>query len=356
MDDVLDFVPPALDRLEELELVPGRSCVDQIEENLSGGMDVVTDYSGTLQAENVAHWIFAGLRLRGRNIGQLTVHRSCDIDKACQKIAMATKWHPESPECREPCVMTDMRHRQNEFHVKIKALRLETRQRLGKKVAMKVKCRESQLFMAKVKEEIKKLPQEFFTSYESRGWCLRDRDWCVAAVADGGKTAPPPMGCHIAGVTCIGWSSRGARWGFLDNSFDEYLVYLIERLVMMWWEKYFVLECTKLFDYLFGLVIFFRGTHYVIVIDFCVSHTGISAGRHRRYVVCIRKLALSILDGLGNARELKATFVKLACSETIMSGTDFYCAPQNHCADQLEKMAQAFIFQFHILRINKHCL
>ena len=103
----------------------------------------------------------------------------------------------------------------------------------------------------------------------------------------------------------------------------------------------FVVECTTLFDYIFGLRIFFRHTHWLIVLDFSVHHTGVATTRHRRYVLAIRKSGRRLLNNVNRVFGMKREFIKLCCSICIMDGADYWCGSDSYCAARTSAMAQA---------------
>ena len=79
------------------------------------------------------------------------------------------------------------------------------------------------------------------------GYCNTHDDYCAITVEDSFEPLEVEgTRMHASGVTCIDWSSRGAGWGFLGDSFDAFVVFFIERLTG---EKDMILiECTELFD------------------------------------------------------------------------------------------------------------
>ena len=87
---------------------------------------------------------------------------------------------------------------------------------------------------------------------------------------------------EIGGTTCVGWSSMGSNWGWLDDAGGPGLVYL------HWARSYgpdmFMHECTRHFDHKVARRIL-GGEMHVSVMQHSPSDWGLPVARGRQYMV-----------------------------------------------------------------------
>ena len=129
---------------------------------------------------------------------------------------------------------------------------------------------------------------------------------------------------HASGVTCIDWSSRGAGWGFLGDSFDAFVVFLIERLMEE--EDLIFIECTELFDWL-GFIEMFLAFYVVHIFKFLPRHCGVPVHRLRVYLALFKTSTITMTSSvlpLDDGAFFKANFSET----TLMSGSDMLRAPR----------------------------
>ncbi len=91
---------------------------------------------------------------------------------------------------------------------------------------------------------------------------------------------------EVGGSTCVGWSTMGSSWGWLDDAGGPCLVYLF--WVKNYGPDYFVHECTSKFDYAVACRILGDEMH-LAAMSLSPVDWGVPVERRRQYLVAQSK-------------------------------------------------------------------
>lgn len=266
MEDYCKALPPA-----DLE-----SLLNKLE---SQGLHVITDYSGSGQAEHACQRLRDLARDSGR---QPRVHcaRASDINPDCRKVLQAFNE-------KDMCVMGDIISRQSaRFQKRLHAITVKGRAQLQSPSSVddteKVAQKEEQIrkmWLASVARLIHATP----CSPEDKAWCDEHEQRCAVV--------PPAsdddcLSIRIAGISCLDWSSRGSRRKTIGTGALAWASFLRET----WWSEpdMVLLECTR--SYRHADLDAVMGSKYSLTfLVFSPTQVGVPSERYRKYMVMIKK-------------------------------------------------------------------
>ena len=250
---------------------------------------VNTCYSGMGCAETATLAVQKGLAQRGISC-EVKYHSACDSQQLCAKAASAHKAEHDH-------FFTNVWDRapagvQERLQAKARTLRKAVEQRQ----AALIKDGVSRPFIASWRRRTVIKLGEKFVDYacgilSKCPWHANTTSYCSKHDA---QCRPVPQRSsnecilvEIGGSTCVGWSSMGSNWGWLDDAGGPCLVYLY------WVKSYgpdmFMHECTRHFDHKVARRILGDEMH-VSVMQHSPSDWGLPVARGRQYMVGASKL------------------------------------------------------------------
>ncbi len=245
-------------------------------------------YSGMLCAETAAMAVQRGLAKRGI-MCQIRYHSACDIKPLCHKAMSSHKaehdHHFTNVWDRVPANV------QTRLQTKARSLRDAITQRLS---SMRETGLRKEFIVSTRRQLVLNLGRKFVDyAYQ----ILSETPWpadsaCHCSKHDT-KCCPVPMRSHtgdllveVGGSTCVGWSTMGRSWGWLDDAGGPCLVYLF--WVRNYEPDFFVHECTSKFDYAVAHRILGDKMHLAAMQTSPVDW-GIPVERRRQYLVAQSK-------------------------------------------------------------------
>ena len=243
-------------------------------EKLSSGILLWTDYSGTGQPEFALQRLCELAEEHGAH-PRMRCARASDISPCCRKVLLAF-------DDADMCVLGDLVARQGKaFCKKVISLTAVARSRADTKAA---RIR----WLKNIASLIASSPPKS----EATAYCYRHDRRCptVPPVPDGAASAAGDAGAAsdvravIAGISCIDWSSRGAKGKTTGKGAGPWASFLRELYHSE--PDVIILECTR--NYRDDDLLYVLGSKYSLhVIVFSPTEVGIPSQRFRKYMVLL---------------------------------------------------------------------
>ena len=207
--------------LGQAELLDDR-YMDTLVSNLAEGVVLTSSFSGLGSDALVAHMIeerAAASGIGGALLAGSHVHAACDISEACQQVLLC-----HTGKHKPKHVFTDIVQLIPEKDRVAMQCALDQHRSKVEDAVASVAPGSSAEYRKTLRKEVVDSESEVFFSFAARlarrwKFCRDDKAWCVACSAFC-RRWPASGGLHIeiAGTICVGHSSMGAQWGWLDNA------------------------------------------------------------------------------------------------------------------------------------------
>ena len=323
-------------RLEVMTILE-RICADlepaqraSVAAKFSPGIQLLTDYSGTGQAEQVFQRLFGACG--GEQPGlKLDCARASDI-KHQARLAISSMSHPPS------CILGDLvRRQERNFRKQLRKLTTKCQAMMNppsqscpdtpaRQGSRKAKARLAWL------NGVKKLIEET-ERCATMGHCYRHCKKCPAVP---GLPGQDWLRVVIAGISCLDWSSRGKRGQTLGAGALAWASFVAE----IWRSRpdLIVIECTRNYNHL-DLMFLLGSIYSMSPLVFSPTSIGIPSERYRKYMVLVALGGrLQWLEG----RELNATAFMSLFGRTLMTDAHIYLngTPQHYVEAYKTAMAK----------------
>jgi len=301
---------------------------DQLVAHWQHGISVSTDYSGSGQAETSFTYIREVLLSQGQPLGaDVTLSRAGDILPHCREVLL--RGHPSA------CVHGDMLQRMKPelrsfLDEKFNAASAQIQALVDEGTSQRNACKQvGEAMMTDIVQHVRQMHEEGSFGDSIMAPCFKCKTHC--AVAKAVDRAGGLLRLHVAGITCIDWSSRGSGQGWTGSTAKVFIQWLVERLVAM--DDCIIVECTRLYSPALLKVALLE-----YVVQDCVfspSDMGFPATRHRIYIVCLRRGSLRWKPEASFSQQLAATCFR-TCS---LNGSDMMRASPEEVQSFVRKLA-----------------
>lgn len=304
----------------------GLDLFQSMVDKLKGGIDFSTDYSGIGQAEAVVEQLRVQVKLLGVDLGgDIKMVRAGDINPICREVLRA---HGAG------CIHGDIVARMPaHLHARVSKLADKAREVLMQSdmSTAKLARRSHEQANAIVVEGLGNIFNDTHSDSVITGLCYKHMSSnCIAAKREE-RGARGRLQIHVAGVSCLDWSSRGKRQGLLGATFAAFAQWLHERVVCQ--EDCIIVECTRHFDP--AVLVRVLHNYDVQKAVFSPLQMGFGVNRHRCYVLCLR------LDRLrwDMPGDLRATLQDVLFRSSVLHGSAYFRAPSELVQAMVDKKA-----------------